>query len=206
MINKEILPKEPYYPEAADIFRVFAMPLDKIKVVILGQDPYSRGEANGFAFAVKESVKVPPSLEVIREEIIRSKVERDTSVNIESDQWKTLKHWRQQGVFLLNTALTVKRKEPGSHTGIWEWFTREVIRTIADKVGPVWLLWGARAQSFELFIATCNNHNNNVIIKGYHPAAQTRPENKDKYPFVGNNHFTLCNKALKERNQTIVNW
>jgi uracil-DNA glycosylase len=203
LLRRDILVKNPFYPAPEDIFRVFAMPVDRIKVVILGQDPYSRGEAIGFSFAVKETVKIPPSLEVIKQEIIRSKVERDTSVNIESSQWKTLRHWRQQGVFLLNTALTVERMNPGSHIGMWDWFTREVIKFISVKQPSIWLLWGAKAKAFKELAMTAAN---NYCVIGNHPAAQTRPENREKYPFVGNDHFIICNKLLKEKKQTIINW
>jgi|SRR5687767_15033184 len=214
-INHDVLPKCRFYPDASQIFRVFSMPLSDIKIVILGQDPYYNGTANGLAFAVNKEVGVPKSLKIIRDEIINSRVERDTYVNIDDSRWKTLFHWRGQGIFLLNTALTVGVGESGSHTGIWQWFTRDVIKIISTEVKPVWLLWGAKAKSFKdyiyqpkiLFKDTTGPEqvtNTNVILEADHPAAETYQDSKAK--FSGCNHFNLCNKVLKARNQTVINW
>src|SRR5687768_16007765 len=120
-----ILPTGKYYPEKSNIFRVFTMPLQDIKVVVLGQDPYpKKGQANGLAFAVNHDVKSPFSLETIRKELI---LENITPSHYTSFNWRTLEHWHEQGVFLLNTALTVKPGEPNSHTQYWERFTAGIV-------------------------------------------------------------------------------
>src|ERR1051326_4628371 len=114
-LNTQILPNIEYYPAKENIFNVFRMPLEDIKVVILGQDPYPKeGQAIGYAFAVSESTNKPASLRIIEKEI-----------GHEID--KTLSHWREQGVFLLNTALTVEKGKAGSHLNYWQNFTRQVI-------------------------------------------------------------------------------
>lgn len=200
-IKDEVLPNCKFYPEASRIFQVFAMPIDKIKVVILGQDPYSKGEAIGYSFAVNPPTKIPPSLEIIRKEIINSKVERDSNTPIDSDRWRTLAGWRQQGVFLLNTALTVERLNPGSHSMIWEWFTNKVIKIISTQASPIWLLWGAKAKGYKSIIPT---EKTVYILEADHPAAETYPGSK--YKFSGCNHFNLCNKLLKSKHQNIINW
>lgn len=221
IINNKKLPDTPkFYPEPKDIFRVFSMPIDKIKVVIIGQDPYPNGEAIGYAFAVKSSFPLPGSLKVIKNEIIRSKVERDSHTYIESDKWKTLSHWVQQGIFLLNSALTVEAKSQGSHLGLWQWFTREVIKIISSKttVKPTWLLWGAKAHAFRGYIEsgvvwTKNNSTQldseiscaiNYVLTASHPAAELYPGSTSS--FTGCNCFNLCNQILKAKDQTIINW
>jgi uracil-DNA glycosylase len=205
LINTKVLPEcHKFYPSGPDIFRVFAMPLDKIKVVILGQDPYPNGEAIGYSFAVNRATKLPASLKIIKNEIINSGVERDTFINIDTERWRELSHWRQQGVFLLNAALTVQAKVSGSHVGQWQWFTREVIKIISKEVTPVWMLWGAKAKVYKQTIKNAEIFLVNEILEADHPAAETYPGSTSK--FTGCNHFNLCNKALKEHNQTIINW
>lgn len=219
LIRDKILIENKYYPNSTEIFNVFRMPIDKIKVVILGQDPYPNGEAIGYAFAVSSGTKIPGSLEVIRKEVINSKVERDTLYNIDSDKWRTLVGWRNQGVFLLNTALTVEWKNPDSHVGIWQWFTREVIRIISIYASPtIWLLWGSKAKAFQdsiarrfvignmkLFIEQFEPDKlHNYVLLANHPAAELYPDSK--YKFTGCNHFNLCNEILKKKKQNIINW
>ncbi len=209
MMRTGILVNDPFYPAPTDIFNVFKMPLDKIKVVILGQDPYSKGEAIGYSFAVSKATPLPRSLRIIKEEIINSKVERDSHTNIDSDSWKTLQHWRQQGIFLLNAALTVEKLNPDSHTNTWHWFTREVIKIISNKVGPIWLMWGSKAKAFNTYVIEAGypwkkDLGHNLIFEAAHPAAETYPNAKVK--FTGCNHFNLCNRELKKSNKTIINW
>lgn len=205
MIRDELLPSYKFVPDGVDIFNVFKMDINRIKVVILGQDPYANGEAIGYSFAVKETVPIPKSLEVIRQEIITSKVERDSSVNIDSSKWRTLAHWRRQGVFLLNVALTTEWKNSGAHIGQWEWFTRDVIKTIASEVAPIWMLWGAKAQGFEQLIIQGDKQAKETILKAPHPAAGFYNNGVGKV-FTGCNHFNICNKMLKEDKETIINW
>lgn len=214
MIKNHVLPKCKYYPESDKIFRVFSMPLNDIKVVILGQDPYYNGSAIGYSFAVNQATAIPKSLQIIKSEIINSGVERDTLVNIESVKWRTLSHWVQQKIFLLNTALTVEVGVAGSHTGQWQWFTREVIKIISKEAKPVWLLWGSKAKSFKDYIFSYHGYKAeeglirsplvNYGLEADHPAAESYPGSK--YKFTGCNHFKLCNDVLKLQQKTIINW
>jgi uracil-DNA glycosylase len=216
-LKHEILPMTKFYPDPKDIFRAFRMPLDKIKVAIIGQDPYPNGEAIGLAFAVSRHKYIPKSLEIIRQEIIRSGVERDSLANIDLDIWRELVHWKNQGVFLLNSALTVEAKNSGSHTGYWQWFTREVVHHVSKQVAPVWLLWGGDAKGFKSYIENPIVVNKpedlkedstgiNYILEAYHPAAETYPNANPAYKFTGCNHFKKCNYILKHKGQTIINW
>lgn len=212
-IRDEILPNIKYYPDKENIFRVFKKPINSIKVVILGQDPYSRGEAIGLSFAVDKKTTIPPSLKIIKNEIRESRVEIDSSV-FETDLWKELSHWRNQGVFLLNSALTVEKYNPGSHTMLWQWFTRELVNTISLIARPVWMLWGAKAKGYENSISSAYHINSNkastniqdlnYILLADHPAAETYLGSK--YKFTGCNHFNICNQILKLKGQTIINW
>ncbi len=134
----DTISKDKYYPAKENVFKVFAIPMDKIKVVILGQDPYSKGEATGLAFGARSTGYMPASIKIIREEILRS------ITNLAKDmfytaEWQTLNHWWKQGVFLYNSALTVEAGFPDSHTDIWQWFTRVIINTISVKIKPVWI-------------------------------------------------------------------
>ena len=173
--------------------------------------PYPNGEAIGYAFAVNEKSSVPPSLQVIRNEIITSGVERDSSINIDSLNWKTLKGWRQQGVFLLNTALTVQERNAGSHLDIWQWFTREIVKIISLHNNPVWLLWGSKAKSYKGLIHGYYKWQGNFIAPNYnyvleadHPAAELY--RGSSYKFTGCNHFKQCNQILKVKKQPVINW
>lgn len=220
LLKTQVLPQTVFYPEAQKIFRVFSMPLDKIKVVALGQDPYpGPGQANGLAFAINKGVPAPKSLQIIKNEVINSKVERDSSVNVETDSWNELIHWHRQGVFLLNAALTVETKNPGSHVNQWAWFTREVVDIISRQGRHVWLLWGGKAQGFMDFIwekvvyyqfpdgvdgTQLMAHN--VVLKCDHPAAETYNAGVSKNKFSGSNTFLNCNKALKQQGKNIINW
>jgi uracil-DNA glycosylase len=214
MLKYDILMKTRFYPKPEDMFNVFKMPLQAIKVVILGQDPYiNKGEAIGYAFAIPPTTKTTPTLRTIKEEIVDTRVERLASVSIDSPEWKELKHWRQQGIFLLNSALTVKVGESATHLGYWSWFTREIMKTISlhsDKK-PVWLLWGAKAKAFKGFIHNYYGWNNkymgddyNYVLEANHPAADSHPDSH--YKFRGCNHFSLTNEILKYKKETIINW
>jgi len=227
MIKETI--KGGYYPSVENVFRVFSMPIGDIKVVICGMDPYPNGEGIGLAFAVNMGTKIPPSLKIIKEEVnrtesrmsffMRNTVDENFHINRENqDQWRTLQHWVDQGVFLLNTALTVEPKNSGSHIGYWLWFTRVVIETISIVAKPVWLLWGNKAQSFKSnihnfiefkgnitkdIIGDSVSNQTNYILTAPHPAAE-KYSNKDK--FTGSNHFNLCNEILKLKGEKLINW
>lgn len=219
MIKNEILPSSNYYPQKSQIFRVFSTPLDSIKVIILGQDPYPNGEAIGLAFAVAENKNIPASLRIMKEEILKSSAVTDSSLlsaTHMSIKWKSLRHWQEQGVFLLNTALTVVAKNAGSHLGYWQWFTREVIKIISEQTPSIWMLWGAKAQTFRDYISNRVSYSDveeervyltgkeNVILEAPHPAAQLYSGGKNT--FSGCNHFNLCNDLLILKKKTIIHW
>lgn len=183
----EVLSNNKYYPEKEDIFNVFSMPLEDIKVVILGQDPYPKeGQAIGYAFAVSEETPKPASLRIIEQEVGHS---------ID----KTLKSWREQGVFLLNTALTVEARKAGSHTEYWYQFMCAVIACISIKQPCIWLLWGAKAQRFKSAIIG----DSNSILMAPHPASEAY---KPGSGFIGCNHFKQVNSILESQNKSIINF
>ena len=215
LIRDFILPKVPFYPSSSNIFKVFEMPLEHIKVVILGQDPYPSGQATGLAFAVGASDKMPSSLKIIREEILDSKADLREEIN--TPEWKNLTHWEKQGVFLLNTALTVEAGVAGSHVNCWKWFTEEVLRIISENTKCVWLLWGSKAQSYKEYISQRTHHTcilldadshrlteSNYYMTAPHPAAQLY--SGGKVTFKGCDHFNLCNEVLKLKNLKTINW
>ena len=200
LIKNHIFPANNFYPEKRDIFKVFSMPLKDIKVVILGQDPYPQeGQAIGLSFAVSETTPIPTSLRVIQ-----------TEVGKELD--RTLSNWVEQGVFLLNTALTVEKGKAGSHLNFWKGFTNRVIRIIAAEAAPIWLLWGKKAQEVKILIEAENYKHvdeqgqalHNVVLQAPHPAAEAYAGGKAG--FYGCNHFHTVNSLLSLNNKPIINW
>lgn len=186
--------KRTVYPEQENIFNAFALtPLKNIKVVILGQDPYhGPGQAHGLSFSVHGSTKMPPSLKNIYKEL-------------ESDLDKTvpesgnLAHLAYQGVFLLNTTLTVEDGEAGSHLGWgWETFTDQVIKLISDEQKHVvFLLWGKYAQSKKKLIDTKKH----LILETTHPSPLSAHRG-----FLGSKHFSKANTYLKEHGLSPIEW
>ena len=200
-LNSEVLPKCVYYPEAQNIFNVFQMPLSTIKVVILEQDPYPQvDQAIGYAFAVNEGVNKPASLRIIEQE-----------VGHEVD--RTLQPWRDQGVFLLNTALTVEQGKAGSHLEYWTAFTKSVIQHISQNNPCIWLLWGKHAQSYLENIDNSKpifsspkeplDNQHNYVLSSPHPAAEAYNSNAG---FLGNQHFIITNNILKQQNKELINF
>lgn len=202
MIKNQLLPNCHFYPEKHQIFRVFEMPITVIRVVILGQDPYPNGQATGLAFGARitDYNKLPPSLKIIQKEVENSNALQFFKKN-EGISWQTLEHWHRQGVFLLNTALTVEHNNAGSHLGQWQWFTREVIKIISTVQPCIWMLWGTKAQGFKDYIT--KGVGNNVLFAN-HPAAEAYPNSE--YKFTGCNHFILTNDILKTKNQSSIKW
>lgn len=203
-LNTSVLPNVRYYPEVQDIFNVFQMPVEDIKVVILGQDPYpNEGQAIGYAFAVSEETTIPASLRIIQ---------REVGHNID----KTLQSWREQGVFLLNTALTVEAKNAGSHLQYWENFTQKVLGFISKTNPCIWLLWGKKAQVYKSFlesptvqvtsiktVPTLGTKINHILVAA-HPAAETY--SGGTAGFLGCNHFNIVNEILRNTNKSTINW
>ena len=185
---------KPTFPPASLIFNAFDQcPLANVKVVIIGQDPYhGDGEAHGLCFSVNDGVAFPPSLLNIFKEI-----ERDLGKPMPSSG--NLTCWAQQGVLLLNATLTVQAHMAGSHQGKgWETFTDAVIRKLAtEKEHLVFMLWGSYAQKKCDFI----DSNRHLVLKSVHPSPLSAYRG-----FIGNNHFSLANKYLKETNQHEINW
>lgn len=190
-IKYQLLPKTNFLPESQNIFRVFSMPLQDIKIVILGQDPYpNKGVPIGYAFAVAENIKKPVSLRIIEKE-----------VGHEID--KTLKHWIDQGVFLLNTALTVEVGKPDSHSAFWRPFTTHVLKVISSTIDPVWMLWGLNAIKYEKLISN-NSPAGSYILKTPHPASEAYQGGRAG--FLGSNVFTKANNILNKQNKSLINW
>lgn len=182
------------YPPGSLIFHAFeATPFDKVKVVLLGQDPYhGPGQAHGLAFSVQPGVKPPPSLVNIFNEL-----NKDLGVPIPSHG--CLESWARQGVFLLNASLTVRAGEPLSHskTG-WHEFTDRVIQKISDqKKNVVFLLWGRSAQDKQALI----DETKHFVLKAAHPS----PFSADK-GFFGCRHFSKTNEYLVKNGIDPVDW
>jgi len=181
------------FPPGGLIFRAFDLcPLDKVKVVILGQDPYhGYGQAMGLSFSVPDNVPAPPSLKNIFKEI-----ENDLGVKMSGTP--NLEPWALQGVLLLNAVLTVRSGEPTSHSNIgWQTFTDAVIKTISERCdGVVFLLWGNYARSKAPLIDASRHH----VLEAAHPSPLARGA------FFGCRHFSRTNQILEAEGKSPVNW
>ncbi|MGY8987099.1 MAG: uracil-DNA glycosylase [Flavobacteriales bacterium] len=188
--------KERYqiFPKGTEIFNAFnSTPFHKLKVVILGQDPYhGEGQAHGLSFSVPKGVKTPPSLMNIFKEI-----EEDLKINNHGKG--DLTKWTEQGVLLLNATLTVRSNMAGSHQNKgWEQFTDKVISTISEeREGIIFLLWGRFAQNKSKLIEKSKHH----ILMSSHPSPLSSYRG-----FLGCKHFSECNEILKRENKTEINW
>ena len=182
------------YPPGPLIFNAFNQtPFDKVKVVILGQDPYhGAGQAHGLCFSVPDGVQPPPSLQNIFKEI-------NSDVGTPVPQSGNLTRWAKQGVFLLNAILTVRAHSPKSHQGKgWEIFTDAVIKKISDeKNGVVFMLWGRDARNKTTLI----DRNKHLILEAPHPS----PYSAD-YGFFGCRHFSKANKYLIQQGKEAIEW
>ncbi|MDO4758712.1 MAG: uracil-DNA glycosylase [Rikenellaceae bacterium] len=182
------------YPRGSNIFRAFdKCPLDRLKVVIIGQDPYhGPGQANGLCFSVGEGVPFPPSLRNILQEVAD-----DTGAPIPTSG--NLDRWAEQGVLLLNAVLTVREHEAASHAGRgWEQFTDAVVQRINErKQGVVYLLWGSYAQKKGAMVDSARN----CILKSVHPSPLSVYRG-----FWGCKHFSKANEYLINQGQTPINW
>lgn len=181
------------YPPGSAIFAAFNLtPFEKVKVVIIGQDPYhGPGQANGLCFSVSPGINPPPSLKNIFKEL-------NTDLGIPIPYTGNLEPWAKQGVLLLNATLTVRANTPGSHQKKgWENFTDAVIKTISDqKKGIVFLLWGNYAQTKEALI----DKDKHYILKAAHPSPLARGA------FFGCKHFSKTNKILEHQGLEPVDW
>jgi len=217
-LTREVMPNKITYPKKEDIFNVFEMPLHKIRLVILGQDPYPYREVpNGKAFAVRESSNYfPRSLRFIRQEMLRSLPEEQISKKDEQE-WKTLNHLQEQGVFLLNTALTVEANKPGSHAILWTDFSKRVINKISMERPCLWMLWGKKAKAFlphirNAFLVDDYNDDNigeipkledkNYVLTGPHPNVDGY--SNSRYKFSGVDHFKKANQIFDKFNRKSI--
>lgn len=181
------------YPPPKNVFRAFDLcPFDKVKVVILGQDPYhGPKQANGLCFAVNDGVSLPPSLKNIYKEI-------HDDLKIDPLPSGDLSRWARQGVLLLNSVLTVAAGAPASHSKKgWEAFTDAVITALNyDREHVVYMLWGKYAQTKGLVI----DREKNLVLESGHPSPYSA------HLFHGNHHFSRANEYLKEHGQTPIDW
>jgi uracil-DNA glycosylase len=181
------------YPPGKLIFNAFdSTPFDKVKVVILGQDPYHNpGQAMGLSFSVPKGVKIPPSLRNIYKEI-------NADVGASIPDHGDLTDWASQGVFLLNAMLTVEQNKPSSHSKIgWQNFTDAVIKTLSDKRSNiVFMLWGRFAQNKSNLIDASKH----LVLTSAHPSPLAGGA------FFNNHHFSKANEYLKAHQKTPINW
>ena len=182
------------YPPGPLIFNAFAhCPFDRVKVVILGQDPYHEpGQAHGLCFSVQDGTPFPPSLVNIFKEIQN---ELETPIPVSGN----LQRWADQGVLLLNATLTVRAHQAGSHQKRgWETFTDAVIRCLAEERSHiVYLLWGSFAQKKGEVIDASRN----LVLKSAHPSPLSAYRG-----FFGNGHFSQANDYLMTTGQTPIEW
>lgn len=182
------------FPPARLIFNAFDLcPFDKVKVVIIGQDPYhGPGQAHGLCFSVNDGIQFPPSLKNIFKEI-----ESDLGKPVPASG--NLTRWAQQGVLLLNATLTVRAHNAGSHQKQgWETFTDAVIRELATKRdGLVFILWGSYAQKKGAFI----DRGRHLVLQSAHPSPLSAYNG-----FFGNHHFSLTNQWLLDHGLGTIDW
>ena len=182
------------YPPSEDLFSAYeATPLEQVKVVILGQDPYHEpGQAHGMCFSVRPGVEIPPSLANIYQEL-----HEDLGCDIPDNGY--LMKWAKQGVFLLNTVLTVRAHAANSHRGIgWEEFTDATIRVLNGQDVPiVFLLWGRPAQ----LKASLLNNPRHLVLTAPHPSPLSAYRG-----FFGCRHFSKCNEFLAANGVEPIDW
>lgn len=182
------------YPQPKDVFRAFDLcPFNKVKVVILGQDPYHGvKQANGLCFAVHEGIALPPSLQNIFKEI-------ESDLGLKPEKNGDLSRWAEQGVLLLNATLTVRAASPGSHQKRgWEEFTDAAIKKLSDeREHLVFILWGNYAKNK----GTVINREKHLVLESAHPSPFSAYNG-----FFGCKHFSKANKYLEDHGLVEVDW
>lgn len=182
------------FPPAGEVFTAFEeTPLDRVRCVILGQDPYhGEGQAHGMSFSVKPGIKPPPSLVNVYKEL-------HDDLGFAPAPHGYLRAWARRGVFLLNTVLTVRKKEANSHKGYgWETFTDRVIQVLSDrKVPMVFLLWGSPAQKKAALV----NTGRHAIVTSAHPSPMSAG-----HGFFGSKPFSKANAALQKAGLDPIDW
>lgn len=196
--NERHVGKEIYPPDHEVFKALWKTPYSKVKVVIVGQDPYhGRGQANGLCFSVNRGVPFPPSLKNIFKEMC-------DDLKIPYPTHGDLTPWAEQGVLLLNATLTVEEKQPLSHHGRgWELFTDAVIEALCERKQPVvFILWGSSAlKKCESIRSKCQGGEHHPILTTVHPSPLSAYRG-----FFGCGHFSKANKLLIEMGETPINW
>lgn len=211
-----------FQPDIEQIFRVFEMPVKDIKMVLLGSDPYPTPRTStGYAYAVDKEVEMPRMLAEVHAEIhgeYKNNPEElsESFLTLEDNQWKTLDHWRDQGVFLLNSALTVETGAAGSHIKYWKEFTEAVVSYISEQKPCIWMLLGKHALSHvgkiknPLIVRGYDKETIkeipvdpliNYIIPGAHPITRTMGDTT-----FTNNGFSSINTILEKRSLSKIKW
>ncbi|MDG3578891.1 uracil-DNA glycosylase [Rhizobium sp. YJ-22] len=182
------------FPRGAEFFRAMDLtPLDQVRVVILGQDPYhGAGQAHGLCFSVRPGVRIPPSLVNIYKEL-------ETDLGIPPARHGFLESWARQGVLLLNSVLTVEEGRAAAHQGKgWERFTDAAIRAVNEQPHPVvFMLWGSYAQKKAAFVDTKRH----LVLKSVHPSPLSAHNG-----FFGSRHFSKANAFLEGQGREPINW
>ena len=195
---REEYKNETCYPPEDKIFNALNLcPFDKVKVVIMGQDPYSHsGQAMGLSFSVPEGIQLPPSLQTLYRAL-------GISLDASDKPLGDLTRWVDQGVLLLNTTLTVRKDKPNSHRKYKWWrFTDAVIRALdAEREHIVFILWGRIAQRKERLVHVDNDRH--MVLKAIHPSPLAV---RRKGEWDGKEHFTCCNKYLNKHGIAPINW
>ena len=183
-----------YPPKALRFHALDLTPMDTVKVVILGQDPYhGEKQAHGLSFSVPDGIKIPPSLRNIYKELAES------FPGYEIPESGNLEHWAKQGILLLNAVLTVEKGNAGSHASKgWEIFTDNIISEINNtQSGVIFLLWGSYAHKKGRLIDT----EKHIVLKSTHPSPLSAYRG-----FLGCGHFKQVNEILTERREAVINW
>lgn len=182
------------YPPGPLIFNALnSTPVDRVRAVILGQDPYhGAGQAHGLCFSVQPGVAPPPSLQNIYKELKRD-------LNLDIPRHGYLQHWADQGVLMLNTSLTVEQGMAGSHAKMgWQRLTDRIIEVVSERCSNVvFMLWGAHAQSKARLI----DPSKHLLLKSVHPSPLSAHRG-----FIGNGHFSRANQFLKQQGKEPIDW
>jgi uracil-DNA glycosylase len=186
------------FPRGGEWFRALDLtPLDQVRVVILGQDPYhGPGQAHGLCFSVRPGVRIPPSLVNIYKEL-------HADLGITPARHGFLEHWARQGVLLLNSVLTVEQGKAAAHQGRgWERFTDAVIRMVNERSEPVvFMLWGSYAQKKAAFVDSIDRGGRHLVLRAPHPSPLSAHTG-----FLGCGHFSKANAFLKSRGEKPIDW
>jgi uracil-DNA glycosylase len=186
------------FPKGGEWFRALDLtPLEDVRVVILGQDPYhGPGQAHGLCFSVKPEVRIPPSLVNIYKEL-------ESDLGVPRARHGFLEHWAKQGVLLLNAVLTVQMGQAASHQGKgWERFTDAIIRLVNARPEPVvFMLWGSYAQKKAAFVDSIDKGGRHLVLKAAHPSPLSAHNG-----FLGCRHFSKANAFLQSRGMKPIDW